>query len=97
MLAVLKRDHTVATLVIRNIEDDLHGRLKASARAHHRSMEEEVRTVLRQSFAAKSVEPAQTLGHAMRALFAPLGGVDLELPSRDPHRAVPDFSEPEWG
>ena len=41
----------MATLVIRNVEDDLHIRLKSQAAAHRRSMEEEARILLRQGLA----------------------------------------------
>jgi plasmid stability protein len=49
-------------------------------------MEDEARDILR---AALSTEPAsgQTLVDDIRALFEPLGGVELEEPPRD---AVPD-------
>jgi hypothetical protein len=33
---------------------------------------------------------------AVRALFEPLGGVDLREIPRDPPRDPPDFSDPEW-
>jgi plasmid stability protein len=86
------------TLVIRNIETDLHLRLKASALANNRSMEEEVRVLLRTNFSASEQLPQQSFGDAMRALFAPLDGVDSEIPDRvrgDTTR-VPDFSGPDW-
>lgn len=41
----------MATLVIRNIEDTVHKRLKEQAAAHQRSMEEEARQILCQSLA----------------------------------------------
>jgi plasmid stability protein len=95
------------TLVIRNIEAELHSWLKASAHSHSRSMEEEVRALLRQNFLAPEQIKAQPFGQAMRALFAPLHSVDrfdeadgleLHIPNRTPdstHR-IPDFSGPEW-
>jgi plasmid stability protein len=92
------------TLVIRNIEAELHSWLKASAHSHSRSMEEEVRVLLRQNFLAPEQIKAQPFGQAMRALFAPLHRVDgvdeleLHIPNRTPdntHR-IPDFSGPEW-
>jgi plasmid stability protein len=88
----------MATIVIRNVEDELHARLKASASDHGRSMEAEVRARLRESLGAETVVPRQTLGEAMRALFGPLGGVELELPDRREfvERDPPDFSGPEW-
>jgi plasmid stability protein len=71
------------TLVIRNVEADLHLTLKASALANSRSMEEEVRVLLRTSFSASEQLPRQSFGEAMRALFAPLDGVELEILDRE--------------
>ena len=38
----------MATIVIRNVDDELHARLKASASEHGRSMEAEARARLRE-------------------------------------------------
>jgi len=86
------------TLVIRNIDDDLHARLKASAKERGRSMEADVRARLRESLAAENPASGQTLGEAVRAVFGPLGGVEFELPERGEfmERDPPDFSGPEW-
>jgi plasmid stability protein len=86
------------TLVIRNIDADLHVRLKASALANSRSMEEEVRVMLRTNFALAEPLKNQSFGQAMRALFAPLDGIELDIPARAPDAStrVPDFSGPEW-
>ena len=35
--------------------------------------------------------PLANLASAIRARFAPLGGVDLEIPPREPMRDPPDF------
>ena len=87
----------MATLVIRNVEDDLHQYLKAQAVAHRHSMEEEVRLLLRQAVSAAPADSApQGFGAAMRAIFEPLGGIELPAPDRAPPRAPPDFSGPEW-
>ena len=37
----------MANITIRNLDDDLEKRLRARAAEHHRSMEEEVRIILR--------------------------------------------------
>jgi len=42
----------MATLVIRNVDDSVHARLKELAASHGRSMEEEARVLLRQGVAA---------------------------------------------
>jgi antitoxin FitA len=82
----------VATLVIRNVESSVHLRLKELAASHGRSMEEEARLILRQSLATAPLDAPARFGQAMRAIFEPLGGLDLpeihhESP-RDPIRGV---------
>lgn len=65
------------TLVIRNVEGSLHARLKKQAAGRGRSMEEEVRRILRERL---TIAPASTSADwvdAVRALFEPLGGLDL--------------------
>lgn len=86
----------MATLVVRNVDEAVHARLKERAAAHGRSMEEEARIILRQSLVTAPVEVAQTLGQAMRAIFEPLGGLDLPPIPQAPAREPPDFSGPEW-
>lgn len=85
------------TLVIRNVEEALHARLKARATAQGRSMEEEVRQVLRESLDAEPVPADESLWDAMRAVFEPLGGVDLNIERQPGQRPPLDFSGPEWG
>ncbi|MCD6674326.1 MAG: plasmid stabilization protein [Burkholderiaceae bacterium] len=72
----------MATMTIRNIDDDLKARLRIQAAVHGRSMEDEARDILR---AALSAEPmrASSLIEAIRARVEPLGGVELELPARE--------------
>jgi antitoxin FitA len=79
----------MATLVIRNVEDELHLRLKARAAAYSRSMEEEARLLLRQGLVVLPGETRQAFGQAMRAIFEPLGGFEFpemrrELPKDPP-------------
>ena len=86
----------MATLLIRNVDPALHARLKARAAAHHRSLEEEARTLLRTGLARSEPEarPENLVTLATR-LFGPEHGVELELPPRDrsQDRPPPDFSE----
>jgi antitoxin FitA len=86
----------MATLVIRNLDPALHARLKARAAGEGRSMEEEARRLLRDGLAVEPEAAEQTLGAAMRALFEPLGGLELPDIPREPARDPPDFSGPEW-
>jgi plasmid stability protein len=50
-------------------------------------MEEEARDILRQAMSRPA--PAADLGKAIHRRFAALGGVDLELPAREPMPAPP--------
>jgi plasmid stability protein len=47
----------MATLVIKNLPDELHARLKAQAQRHHRSVTKEVVTLIEQALAAPRGAP----------------------------------------
>lgn len=71
----------MTALTIRNLEPGLKHKLRQTAAAHGRSMEEEVRTILRQVLS----QPAATdgLGSRIHARFAALGGAaELKPPER---------------
>jgi antitoxin FitA len=81
-------------LLIRNVEPALHASLKARAAAHHRSLEEEVRVLLRTGVTRPDEPvPKESLVAMAQRLFGPENGVDLELPPRDwrTDRPPPDF------
>ncbi len=78
----------MASITIRRLDDDLKERLLQRAARHGRSMEDEVRELLRTSLAKETAEPVN-LAERIRARFAPLGGVDLDLPAREPVREPP--------
>ncbi len=81
----------MANITIRNLDDGVKTRLRERAARHHRSMEEEVRVIL---LAAVNGPPAgpRDLARFTRECFAPLGGVELELPPRGPIPEPPGFS-----
>ena len=81
--------HAMASITVRNLEDSVKARLRMRAAERGRSMEEEVRVILRDAVRSRT-EP-ENLAQAIRARFAPLGGVELQLPPRDPMREPPDF------
>ena len=81
----------MANITIRNLDDDVKTRLRVRAAEHHRSMEEEVRVILRDAVNGAQTGP-RDLAKFTRECFAPLGGVELELPPRGPMREPPDFS-----
>jgi len=80
----------MGSLTIRNLDDDVKHRLRVRAAEHGRSMEEEVRTILSRAVTENST--SRNLVETIKARTAPLGGVDLEIPSRGPMREPPDFS-----
>ena len=82
----------MATMTIRNIDEDLKARLRVQAARHGRSMEDEARDILRTALSAEP-ESGGSLVEAIRMRFAQLGGVELELPPREPMRDPPDFNE----
>ncbi len=79
----------MASITIRNLDDDVKTRLRVRAASHGRSMEEEARLILREAVGRKP--SSRDLASIIRAHFGPSRGVDLELPSREPIREPPRF------
>lgn len=84
----------VASMTIRNLDDELKARLRLQAARHGRSMEEEACSILRAAL-ANSVDDhsGASLYATIRACVEPFGGINLELPPREPQRDPPDFGE----
>lgn len=80
----------MATLTIRNLDAALKERLRVRAAQHGHSMEAEVRDILQDTL-KEPERPAANLYQRIRARFAPLGGVDLELPPREQAPEPPRF------
>ena len=80
----------MASITIRNLEEDLTDRLHVRAAAHGRSMEEEVREILRLVVALPA--PPRNLAASIRSRLSPLGGVDLDLPPREQLREPPHLA-----
>lgn len=81
----------MAMLTVRNLDEALKIQLRISAAKHGRSMEEEVRRILRQSLLPETEQKG--LGSRLHKRVMDLtGGVELELPSRSPPSPAPDFS-----
>ena len=79
----------MAGTTIRNLDDAIKRRLRLRAADHGRSMEEEVRHILRE---AVDQAPAPTnLGESIHRRFASLGGVELDLPPREQMPDAPRF------
>lgn len=76
----------MAVLTIRNVDDSVKQRLRERAAAHGRSVEAEVRAIL--AAAVREDPNPSTLVDDLIAAFGASGGVDLELPPREPARDV---------
>ena len=63
----------MAQFVVRNLEDDIRDKLKQLAGAHGRSMEEEVREILRAAVLRAELEPKEGLGTRISARFKECG------------------------
>ena len=79
----------MASITIRNLDDEVKTRLRVRAAGNGRSMEEEARLILRDAVVHKP--RARNLAAAIRARITPLGGVELELPPRESTREPPSF------
>ncbi len=78
-------------LTIRNLEPALKERLRVQAARNARSMEAEARDILRQALVVPEAAAERSLYERVRERFAPLGGVELEVPAREVMRAPPWF------
>jgi antitoxin FitA len=81
----------VTTLTIRNVDPALKEELRVRAARHGRSMEAELRHILREALSGEKRRAEPNLAEAIRRRFLPLGGADeLEphppVPVRDPPR-----------
>lgn len=87
----------MATMTIRNLDDDVKARLRVRAAQHGRSMEEEARSILRVALSTSlEANTGATLVKAIRARVERFGGIELELPVREPMREPPDFTGSEF-
>ncbi len=79
----------MASITIRNLDEDVKALLRAQATDNGRSMSEEARRILRK--AVERRKAPRNLVAAIRSRIEPLGGVDLELPPRRTKREPPSF------
>lgn len=78
----------MAGMAIRDLDPELKARLRVRAAKHGRSMEEEVRVILRAAVADEGPRATKLAG-AIRNRFRAVGGVELDLPRREPMREPP--------
>ena len=78
----------MGSITIRNIDEDLKTRLRVRAAHRRRSMEEEVRHILRTALGEEPREDVD-LGAAIHRRFQSQGGVKLKIAPREPIRKPP--------
>lgn len=79
----------MASITIRNLDESLKASLRVRAARHGRSMEDEVRNILRAALVQEAV-PDRNLVERIQARFASFGNLDLPQPEREAIRTPPD-------
>ena len=80
----------MASITVRNLDDDLKQRLRIRAAQNGHSMEQEARNILNEALDEQPMT-GRGLVEALRWVFEPLEGTELELPPREPMREPPTF------
>jgi antitoxin FitA len=81
----------MASITVRNLEEKLKHRLKVRAAQNGRSMEQEAREILKSALdKPNKPKSGADLVKRIRSIWEPLGGIELELPPRQPMR------DPDW-
>jgi plasmid stability protein len=80
----------MASITIRNLDDDIKQRLRVRAAVNGRSMEEEAREILRRVMGERA--PTLNLAEAISARLTPGMRADLELAPREAIREPSDLA-----
>jgi antitoxin FitA len=80
----------MAQLIVRNIEAEVKEKLRRRAMRHGRSMEEEIRDILRNALKDEARRTARGLGSEIAALFAAIG-LDCDIPELRGHWTTRDL------
>lgn len=81
----------MSSITIRNLDPAVKERLRVRAAEHGHSMEAEARRILQSTLNMPAGAGSRNLFERIRTRFAPLGGIDIELPLRQPARELPRF------
>jgi len=84
-IACAVKGKSLATLTIRNVDPEVQKRVRVRAAENGRSMEAELRQIIKDAVSANTDKVDDVnLAEAIRRRFARYGGVELEIPLRDP-------------
>jgi len=78
----------MASILIRNLDELTKYRLGLRAARNKRSIEDEATEILRSAL-SDGVRRHPSLAHAIADRFKALGGIELEVPPREPARKPP--------
>ena len=81
----------MASITIRNLDDNLKQNLRVRAAHHSRSMEDEARDILRSALSTKG-QRNTNLAKSIHSRFAEFGGVNIDI---QPHELIPE--PPDFG
>lgn len=81
----------MATITVRDLDEALKASLRLRAAENGRSMEAEVRAILRAALTGSA--PSRGLGSLIRSRFADLDEVSIPLPARAEYPRAADISE----
>jgi len=81
----------MSSITIRNLDPAIKERLRVRAAEHGHSMEAEVRRILQSVLTIPAKKHRTSLYDRIHDRFAAIGGVDLDLPPREPGREPPVF------
>lgn len=81
----------MASLTIRNFDPAIEETLRLQAAEHGHSMEAEARLILQTALRRPARAKERNLYERVRARFEPIGGVELDFPSRQQTREPPTF------
>ncbi|MGD0103889.1 MAG: plasmid stabilization protein [Rhodopila sp.] len=81
----------MSSITIRNLDPAVKERLRIRAAENCHSMEAEARSILQTTLKAPDRRAQRNLYQRIRARVEPIGGIDLELPPREPTRDPPRF------
>jgi len=87
----MKLGYSMSSITIRNLDPAVKERLRVRAAEHGHSMEAEARRILQSTLIIPAGAGSRNLYERIRARFVPRGGIDIELPLREPVRKPPRF------
>jgi plasmid stability protein len=85
--------NSMASITIRNLDDDVKARLRLAAARHGCSMEEEARRILRTALLVEGAE--EGLGTRIHEIWTAVGGWEMPEIERSPPRPSPFADEQE--